>query len=456
MNSNNSKNILVVDDEDVTLKIISTELEDIGYTVDLANDGEEAFSKVLKRKFDLVLLDVQITKIDGMTLLKKIKETSPSTLVIMMTAYGSIKNAVEAMKLGAYDYLEKPFENNELVDKIEEAFKIRDNRDFNNNGVPTTNVNLIGVSKEIQYIRNKINKVKDLNTTVLITGDSGTGKGVVARLLHYSSNRSQAPFVNVNCAVLPENLIESELFGHEKGSFTGAYETKKGKFEVAKNGTIFLDEIGTLPLNLQTKLLTVLQDRCIERLGGNTRIPIEARIIAATNKDLEYAVKNKEFREDLYYRLNVINIECPPLKHRKEDILLLIDHFIEKYNKKFNKNIKGISEEAKELLLVYEWSGNVRELENTIESSIALTESNIINIDDLPPKINTQANKSLKQKDQIFSYNADKFTFLEVQEIIAIKDKLKKNNGHRARTAEELGISRRTLQYKLKKYDLIN
>lgn len=450
-----SKNVLVVDDEPTILKIISTELEEIGCIVDLSSNGEDAFAKISKNKYDLAVLDLKLPKINGITLLKKIKEIHPETVVIMMTAYGSINNAVEAMKIGAYDYLTKPFDNSELTNKIEEVFKIKDRGGFSNKTFSVPNNTLIGCSKEIEYIRNKVVKIKDLDATVLITGDSGTGKGVIARLIHSTSNRRNMPYININCAVLPENLIESELFGHEKGSFTGAYETQKGKFELAKNGTIFLDEIGTLPLNLQAKLLTVLQEREIQRVGGTKNIHIEARIIAATNINLEYAVKKREFREDLYYRLNVINIECPALKYRKEDIILLIDFFIKKHNKKFNKNVNSISEDVKQLLQCYEWPGNVRELENTIESAIALSESDILYMKDLPSKISNQTNKILKKKEQTFTLN-EKFTPLEVQEIITIKNILKKNNGHRVKSAEELGISRRTLQYKLKKYGLIN
>jgi two-component system response regulator AtoC len=451
----NTKNVLVVDDEATILKIISVELEEIGCTVDLSSDGEDAVKKISKKRYDLAVIDRKLPKMDGLTLLKKIKEANADTVVIMMTAYGSINNAVEAMRIGAYDYLTKPFENSDLVDKIEEVFKIKKRGGFSNKNFPVSNINFIGWSKENENIRNKIEKIKNLDATVLITGESGTGKGVIARLIHSSSNRSRMPYINVNCAVLPENLIESELFGHEKGSFTGAYETQKGKFELAKNGTVFLDEIGTLPLNLQSKLLNVLQDREIQRLGGTTNIHIEARIIVATNTNLEYEVKKKRFREDLYYRLNVISIECVPLRYRKDDLNPLIDFFVNKYNKKFKKSVKSISEEVKELLHSYEWPGNVRELENTIESAIALSESDILYNKDLPSKISNQTRKLLKKKEEAFTLD-EKLTPLQVQERITIKEIVNKNNGHRVNSAKELGISRRTLQYKLKKYGLIN
>ncbi|MGV8981014.1 sigma-54-dependent transcriptional regulator [Clostridium sp.] len=451
----NTKNVLVVDDEATILKIISVELEEIGCIVDLSSDGEDAVEKITKKRYDLAVIDRKLPKMDGLTLLKKIKEANADTVVIMMTAYGSINNAVEAMRIGAYDYLTKPFENSDLIDKIQEVFKIKERGGFSNKNFPASNINFIGCSKENEYIRNKVEKIKNLDATVLITGESGTGKGVIARLIHSSSNRSKMPYINVNCAVLPENLIESELFGHEKGSFTGAYETQKGKFELAKNGTIFLDEIGTLPLNLQAKLLNVLQDREIQRLGSTVNIHIEARIIVATNINLENAVKKKRFREDLYYRLNVISIECVPLRYRKDDLNPLIDFFVNKYNKKFKRNVKSISEETKVLLHSYEWPGNVRELENTIESAIALSESDILYNTDLPSKISNQTRKLLNKKEEAFTLD-EKLTPLEIQEIITIKEIVNKNNGHRVNSAKELGISRRTLQYKLKKYGLIN
>jgi two-component system response regulator AtoC len=451
----NTKNVLVVDDEATILKIISVELEEIGCIVDLSSDGEDALEKISKKRYDLAVIDRKLPKMDGLALLKKIKEANTDTVVIMMTAYGSINNAVEAMRIGAYDYLTKPFENSDLIDKIEEVFKIKERGGFSNKNFPVSNINFIGCSKESEYMRNKVEKIKNLDATVLITGESGTGKGVIAKLIHTSSNRSKMPYINVNCAVLPENLIESELFGHEKGAFTGAYKAQKGKFELAENGIIFLDEIGTLPLNLQAKLLNVLQDREIQRLGGTINIHIEARIIVATNINLEYAVKKRRFREDLYYRLNVISIECVPLRYRKDDLNPLIDFFVNKYNKKFKKNVKSISEEVKVLLHSYEWPGNVRELENTIESAIALSESNILYKMDLPSKISNQTKKLSKKKEEAFTLD-EKLTPLEVQEIITIKEIVNKNNGHRVNSAKELGISRRTLQYKLKKYGLIN
>lgn len=454
-----SNSILVVDDEVTILKVISRELHEHGYKVETACNGEDAYNKILKNKYDLVILDLRMPKIDGISLLKKINKISPNIAVIMMTAFGSIKNAVQAMQAGAYDYLTKPFENDELIHKVEEALKVKSSPIYNDKEFHDSKIQLIGSSKEIKKIKNKIQKVKNLNTTVLITGESGTGKGVVAKLIHDLSNRSHLPFININCAVLPENLIESELFGHEKGAFTGAIEMKKGKFELAGKGTIFLDEIGTLSPKLQAKLLTVLQDKEMQRVGGHKNILVEARIIAATNENLENAVRRKEFREDLFYRLNVINVVCTPLRYRKEDIMLLTQFFVQKFNKKFNKKIKDISLEVKNILTKYEWPGNVRELENTIESCLALAEGEILQKEDLPSRIN---NGSKEVSSEMYieecsydSFNKSEFSFLEIEEIRAIKTALGKNNGHRQKTAEELGISRRTLQYKLKKFGLI-
>lgn len=451
--------ILVVDDEVTILKVINAELLQQGYEVDTANNGEEANNKIKLNKYDLVLLDFRMPKMDGMTVLRNIKRINPTTVVIMMTAFGTIKNAVEAIKIGAYDYLTKPFDNDDMINKVKEALKVKDSLQFSKKEFGSNKIQLIGNSKRINNIKGKIEKIKDLNTTVLITGESGTGKGVVAKSIHDLSNRRDLPFISVNCAVLPENLIESELFGHEKGAFTGAIERKKGKFEIAGKGTIFLDEIATLNHNLQAKLLTVLQDKQIQRVGGCKNISVQARIIAATNENLEYLVRKREFREDLYYRLNVINIECPPLRYRKEDIMLLVKFFMKKFNTKFNKKIKDISNEVENVFFSYDWPGNVRELENTIESSVALSEGDILQIVDLPLRISSKVKDiSIEKTNNVNvaeELYKDQYTLLEIEELRAIKIALGKNNGHRKKTAEELGISRRTLQYKLKKFGIV-
>jgi len=444
----NKKRILIADDELVILKVIREELTNVGYEVETAKDGDEACQKFKEEKYDLVILDNKMPKKNGLDVLKEIKSINPNIIIIMMTAFGTINNAVEAMKLGAYDYITKPFDNDDLIYKVKQTFKFKDNT-VNRLDNIKEETQLVGSSKKIKEIRKKIEKIKNLDTTILITGESGTGKGVVARDIHNLSNRNKEPFIHVNCAVLPASLIESELFGHEKGAFTGASEIKKGKFELAEKGTIFLDEIGTLDQNLQAKLLTALQEKKFEKVGSSKTIKLKARIIAATNENLEEAVKSKKFREDLYYRLNVITIECPPLRYIKEDIEEFVLYSVEKLNKRLNKNIEKISSEVWEIFMNYNWPGNFRELENTLESSIALSNGNLLLEEDLPLRIKKKAG-NLKGSNEY-----EERSILEVEEIKAIKKALERNDSHREKTAKELGISRRTLQYKLKKFDLL-
>lgn len=444
-----SKKILIADDEVIILKILKEELTDAGYAVDMAHDGEEASVKLRYAIYDLVILDQKMPKKSGLDVLKEIREQAPETIVILMTAFGSIHNAVEAMKLGAFDYLTKPFENADLLKKVAEAFKIKAGIQVRPLG-EDEDVRLIGSSPALVDIRRKIDKIKDLEATVLLTGESGTGKGVIAKEIHRSSHRYKAPFVHVNCAALPPTLIESELFGYEKGAFTGATDAKPGRFESAAEGMIFLDEIGALDPALQAKLLTVLQEKHFERLGGSKVIPLKARVLAATNDNLEEAVRQKRFREDLYYRLNVISIECPPLRYRKEDIEALTRHFVEKMNLRMHKCVQGIDSEITALFLTYNWPGNIRELENTVESAIALSTGTTLSLEDLPLRIRQHA-LELGPKGA-----REAHSLLEIEEIKAIRCALERNGGHRQRTAEELGISRRTLQYKLKKFDLLS
>jgi len=452
------KKILIVDDEILILKILKQELGDIGYNVVLASDGEEAIEKFKKEEFDMVIVDNMMPKKSGLEVIKEIKKIKPNTIILMMTAFGSIKNAVEAIKEGAYDYITKPFENNDFVEKIK---NILDNQnEIHQKKVEESEESkkLIGNGKEIIRIKKIIEKIKDLDTIVLLTGESGTGKGVIAREIYSRSNRREMPFIHVNCAALPVNLIESELFGHEKGSFTGANETKIGKFEAAENGTIFLDEIGTLDLNLQAKLLIVLQEKSFERIGSSVPRKLNARIIAATNINLEDAVQKRLFREDLFYRLNVVTIECCPLRYRKDEIEGLSLGFINNINKRFKKTILSVSDEVWDVFKTYNWPGNIRELENTLECSIALASDQNLKVNDLPLRI-IEKIKYIKKSRQMEETNvtleitAKNYEF-EKQEIIGLKEALYKNNGHREKTANDLNISRRTLQYKLKKYGL--
>ena len=329
------KKVLVIDDEPIIVKILKDELSHAKYQVDVAYDGMEAFENICNNYYDVIITDVQMPHKDGLSLLMDINQKGLKTIIIMMTAFGTINDAVHAIKLGAHDYITKPFEVDELLAKIQQALNTINIMAEKNYATIIENTGIIGISEEITRIKAKLPKIGDLDSTVLITGESGTGKGVLARELHRIGSRCELPFIHVNCSVLPPTLFESELFGHEKGAFTGATETKKGKIEAAGKGTIFLDEIGTLTPNLQAKLLTVLQERKIERVGGVKSLSVEARFIAATNTNLEEAVKRKEFRADLFYRLNVITIECPPLRFRKKDIKPLTLFFIDKFNKKY-------------------------------------------------------------------------------------------------------------------------
>jgi len=448
-NMENKRRILVADDEVVILKILQNDLMNEGYSVDIVEDGEKAIDKIKHDNYDLIILDNKMPKKNGMDVLRYINIQKYNTIVIMMTAYGTITSAVEAMKLGAYDYISKPFDTSEIIKKVDKILSVEKKEiskmDFNNG-----KNKFIGSSKEIATIKNKVNKIKDLDTTILITGESGTGKGVIAKEIHEVSYRNKKPFVHVNCAVLPANLIESELFGHTKGSFTGAVDEKKGKFELADEGTIFLDEISTLNHDLQAKLLTVLQEKKFEKIGSSKTIKVKARIIAATNTNLEEEVKANNFREDLYYRLNVINIECPPLRYRKDDIVELSMFLTNKINNHLHKDVELISDEVWDVFKSYHWPGNVRELENTLESTIALSDGKTLLKEDLPLRIK-------KKTKTIECSDADNHLgTLHNHEIVAIEEALQRNNGHREKTANELGISRRALQYKLKKLNLLD
>lgn len=437
--------ILIADDEPIILKVLKEDLSRANYQVTTVDNGSAALAQLRQQPYDLAVLDVRMPKLDGMSLLMRLAATKPRPVIILMTAFGTIHDAVTAMKYGAYDYITKPFDSDELLLKIRQALKVRESLALDEGGAaePETG-GIVGLSPDIARIRGKLQKIKNLDSTVLFLGESGTGKGVLAKELHQIGNRRDLPFVHVNCAVLPPTLIESELFGHEKGAFTGATEIKKGKIELAANGTLFLDEIGSLPLNLQAKLLTALQERSFERVGGTATLPVMARILAATNINLEEAVKRREFREDLYYRLNVITIECPPLRFRKEDIPPLTRHFLGKFSRKFNKRIVDLAPAAWQIIKNHDWPGNTRELENALESAAALSTDAILSEEDLPLRICGKAPAATDGGRGV----------LESQEIQAIKKVLDKHNGHREKAARELGISRRALQYKLNKFEL--
>lgn len=440
--------VLIADDEAPICSLLKAEFETAGAEVDTARDGRLAWELYQTHHYDFAVLDINMPQMDGLELLREIKRSQGDTLVVIMTAYGSISGAVSAMKMHADDYIVKPFSPAELVEKYRQMMEVKNKTVHlsraENSSVPV----LLGQSHAMEQVRRKIEKVKDLNTTVLVTGESGTGKGVVAKNIHYGSNRSKLPFVHIDCASLPHNLIESELFGHEKGAFTNASAQRKGKLELAGKGTIFLDEISTLSPELQSKLLIVLQERKFERLGGTQRLSVEARIIAATNEDLEAAVNNGSFRADLFYRLNIVCIEMPPLRYRRSDIPELARYFVERHVQNTGVPLERVDDDVWEALSEYDWPGNVRELENTLESAVVLSDGHRLTVKDLPQKILANRTKlgTLGGMEPSLS--------LEHQEIMTILAALEKHGGHREKTAKELGISRRTLQYKLAKYHL--
>ncbi|MBM4347272.1 MAG: sigma-54-dependent Fis family transcriptional regulator, partial [Deltaproteobacteria bacterium] len=392
------KRILIVDDEESFRNVLTVILKKEGYEVEGAANGEEGLSKVANTEFDHVLCDIRMPQMDGLEFLQASKKAGTEAPIIMMSAYGTVDTAIEAMKLGAYDYISKPFKPDEIIltlKKAEERERLRKENELLRKEVKKeySFENIVSKNEKMNKIFEIIRKVAPYKSTILITGESGTGKELVAKAIHYHSDRAKRLFVPVNCGAIPENLLESELFGHVKGAFTDAIRTKKGLFEEADEGTIFLDEIGELPSQLQVKLLRVLQEGEIRRVGESKSIQVDVRIIAATVKDLAREVNEGRFREDLFYRLNVLHIYIPPLRERKEDIPLLLQHFINKHNQTLNKNVKEVESKAIESLMNYKWSGNVRELENTIERAVVLTDGERIEIDHLPFEIQNFQNE---------------------------------------------------------------
>jgi len=420
------------------------------YDVFLAKDAEEAFLQTKEHFPDVILLDIILPDLDGLKVLERIKENDPDQIVIMITATKTVKTAVEAMKLGAYDYVTKPFDMDELRLIISRALSTEALKEEVKYHREKVNRNIIGESEGMKEIFKVIKQVCDSKSTVLIMGESGTGKELVSRAIHYTGNRKNYPFVTINCAAIPETLIESELFGHEKGAFTNAIEKKLGHFEIAHQGTIFLDEIGELSLTTQAKILRFLEEKEFNRVGGSKTIKVDARLICATNKDLSQLLKKGTFREDLYYRINVVPIVIPPLRDRKEDIPILLDRFINKFNGENNKKVKGVSQEALEIMMNYEWPGNVRELENLIERVITLTPNEYIQPNEIPFSLkNITKTNGLRE-----SILTGRVSFLNAEEEFErgiILDALKRTNFIQSRAAEMLGISRRILKYKMDK-----
>ncbi len=454
-----NEKILIVEDDLNTLEGLAEILSHEKYSVTKAKNARQALAEINKGPFNIVLIDYLLPDEDGLEISKKILKKYPEVMIIMMTAFGSVKNAVAALKSGIFDYLTKPIDLEELLIIIRRALKeqrlISENIDLKNKLQETYRFeNIVGVSGKMQEVMRKVQKVAATDATVLIRGESGTGKELIARAIHYQSARRDQPLVEINCASIPETLLESELFGHEKGAFTGAYKSKKGKFEVAHNGTIFLDEIGDLPLGVQAKLLRVLQDRSFTRVGGIQNIEVDVRVIAATNSNLEQAIKEGRFREDLYFRLNVIPIHIPPLRERPEDIGPLIDHFLRKYARKNHRVITGITQEARDILMQYHWPGNVRELENAIENAVVMSESEVIQVHDLPGYLQSSTRKS--QLLPAFLHD-DELSFkdkLHLCEREIIRQALEATGGNKTRAARELGITLRTLRNKVKRYQL--
>src|SRR6266571_2373035 len=454
------RTILVADDDASIRSLLKQLLSDEGYSVVEATTGTEVVEKVKDTNPDLVIMDVRMPELDGIEALSKLKVSSPKTSVLIMTAFGSSNNAIRAMELGAFDYITKPFELDKISHTVKRVIEYRDLtsevevlHDKISSLVQTERI--VGNSPAMQEVYKTIGKVAKADATVLITGESGTGKELVAEALHFNSNRRSGPLVKVSCAALPETLLEAELFGHEKGSFTGALTQRRGRFEMADKGTIFLDEIGEMTVPTQTKLLRVLQERKIERIGSNVPIKVDIRIIVATNKDLQKQVEQNKFRDDLYYRLNVINIHMPPLRDRKEDIPSLVEHFLAKHRYSATAQPAAISEEAIRRLMEYDWPGNVRELENVIERAVVLSRGQIITSRELPfgdheagEGEEGDAVDDLKGDSSFFKKSVAQF------EKDLIMKALRDANGNRSKAAEMLGIYRRLLYAKIKEYGL--
>ncbi len=457
--------ILVVDDDKSMREFLELMLKREKYDVVCAKDGADAILLLKENYFDLILTDLMMPAINGLELLKKAKEIYPDIRVIMITAFGTIETAVDAMKLGAYDYITKPFNNDDMRLRIRRA--IESQRIEHENirlkqklGITDGKWDIIGVSNVMQEVFNLIDRVKDTRTNVLISGESGTGKELVARAIHYQGIRKDKPFIPINCGAIPENLVESELFGHKRGAFTGAVENKKGLFLEADGGTIFLDEVSELPLQTQVKLLRTIQDKKIKPIGDSVEYPADVRIISATNKNLKELVKDSGFREDLFYRLNVIQIEIKPLRERKEDILPLARRFLDKYSREFGKGIKDFSQEAVDMLKGYYYPGNVRELENIVERAVAIESTPVVLPESMPKGMTLFVADSrgtgYTLEDIALKFSGVVDNLLDTIEKGLIEDALKSCAGDRTKACELLGIPMRSLRYRIKKYNIMD
>jgi two-component system response regulator PilR (NtrC family) len=453
--------ILVVDDEESIREFLDIMLRKEGYEVTCCEDGQKALDVLAKKSFDMVISDLQMPNVTGIELLKKVKDQYPDLLFMMITAFGTTETAVEAMKLGAYDYITKPFKIDEVRLNIQNALRSQ-NLEFENRTLKKelkkeySFQNLVGNSDAMHRIYDLIKRVAQAPTNVLITGESGTGKEMIAKAIHFNGPLKDKPFVTVNCGAIPESLMESEMFGHKKGSFTGAVADKAGLFEVADGGTLFLDEVGELPLTIQVKLLRAIQERVIRRVGGTDDTKIEVRIIAATNRDLEDMVQEGSFRQDLYYRLNVINIRSPALRERSEDIEILAQHFLKKYNERLSKGVGSISDDAMAMLKKYNYPGNVRELENIIERTVALEGGATVLPESLPPFVNTPSGRKMASSHEIEitddGIDLDR-VMGQIEKELLVKA-IHAAGGVKKKAAKLLSITFRSMRYRVEKYNL--
>jgi two-component system response regulator HydG len=454
MNADDAQTILVVDDDAAHRTMLRTLLGGWGYRIEEADDGDAAIQRVQERAYDLILMDVRMVRVSGPEALKQIKAYNPAIPIIVMTAYSSVETAVETLKNGAYDYLTKPLDFDELRLAMERAMDHtrlqEENRQLRERlGEHFDRRNLIGRSPAMLRILETVSQVAPSEATVLISGESGTGKEMIAGAIHYNSPRRDGPFVKINCAAITETLLESELFGHEKGAFTGAYRRKEGRFRQAHNGSLFLDEISETSLAMQVKLLRVLQEREVTRVGGDEAVAVDVRIIAATNKDLLAAIQEGRFREDLFYRLNVVSLRMPPLRERSEDVPLLAQHFLERFSGRNRKTIRGFTPQAMDRLLRYIWPGNVRELMNAVERAVVLARSDILTEEDFSTIGETQGPSSEAEREP---EPASGRVSLEEMERATILKTLEETGGNKSEAARRLGITRKTLHKRLKKY----
>jgi DNA-binding NtrC family response regulator len=450
-----SRRILIVDDEPSIRKVLSAHLRRFGHEVDTAEDGASAIARLDEEPFHLVVSDLKMPVVDGMALLRWVNDNQPGLPVILITAHGTVDSAVEALKQGAFDYVTKPFDRDELHGVITKALATEArNASRLQSEEGGAHSGFVGNTPQMRDLFQLIDKVAPSPSTVLVSGESGTGKELVARALHAESNRASGPFIQVNCGAIPENLFEAELFGYERGAFTGAVASKPGRIELASGGTLFLDEVGELPRDMQVKLLRALQERVIDRVGGLSPIAVDVRVVAATNIDLEQAVEAGDFRRDLFYRLNVIPIHLPPLRERVDDIPLLVEHFLRKFNARLGKQVQRVDPEALAALLEHSWQGNIRELENLMERSVLLADDEVIGLDDLPglrggtPGVLTSDDLDELDLKEYVRVHTAKLERARIRRVLDAED------GNVTRAARRLGISRKSLQTKMKEYGL--